>query len=321
LSSKKNICVVGAGQWGMNHIRTLDELGALGGVVDIDSERLEIAQKTFPEIQTFTSVEDAIEYGFDGYTVVTSPTAHYTIGKAILEAGYPVLIEKPMALEIEQAEELVELAESKNLPLMVGHLLLFHPAIRKIKELISKGRIGHLQYLYSNRLNLGQVRTEENVLWSLAPHDLSVFEYLIDKPPIEVATHGASFITPRIHDTTITILKYPGNVMGHIFVNWLHPFKEHRLVIVGSEGMITFVDSEVEKPLKLYDKTVNLKNGFPEKIDGTVKEIKYNISLPLTNELSYFLKCIDGVQPEIASGQNGLDILKTLKRASMQIES
>ena len=321
MSSKKNICVVGAGQWGMNHIRTLDELGALGGVVDIDSERLEIAQKTFPEIQTFTSVEDAIKAGFDGYTVVTSPTAHYTIGKAILEAGYPVLIEKPMALEIEHAEELVELSESKNLPLMVGHLLLFHPAIRKIKELISKGRIGQLQYLYSNRLNLGQVRTEENVLWSLAPHDLSVFEYLVDKPPIEVATHGASFITSGIHDTTITILKYPENVMGHIFVNWLHPFKEHRLVIVGSEGMITFVDSEVEKPLKLYDKTVNLKNGFPEKIDGTVKEIKYNISLPLTNELSYFLKCIDGVQPEIACGQNGLDILKTLKRASMQIES
>ena len=305
----------------MNHIRTLDELGVLGGVVDIDSARLDIVRAVYPKILTFTKIEDALTARFDGFTVVTSPAEHYTVGKAILEAGCPVLIEKPMALEISHAEELVDLAERKNLPLMVGHLLLFHPAIRKIKELINKGRIGRLQYLYSNRLNLGQVRTEENVLWSLAPHDLSVFEYLVDKPPIEVATHGASFITSGIHDTTITILKYPENVMGHIFVNWLHPFKEHRLVIVGSEGMITFVDSEVEKPLKLYDKTVNLKNGFPEKIDGTVKEIKYNISLPLTNELSYFLKCIDGVQPEIACGQNGLDILKTLKRASMQIES
>ena len=321
MSSKKNICVVGAGQWGMNHIRTLDELGALGGVVEIDSERIEIVQTAYPEIQTFTSVEDAIKAGFDGYTVVTSPTAHYTIGKAILEAGYPVLIEKPMALEISHAEELVDLAERKNLPLMVGHLLLFHPAICKIKDLIDAGRIGKLQYIYSNRLNLGQVRTEENVLWSLAPHDLSVFEYLVDKPPIEVATHGASFITSGIHDTTITILKYPENVMGHIFVNWLHPFKEHRLVIVGSEGMISFVDSEEGKPLKLYDKTVRINNGQPLEWVGVVEEVDYELTLPLTNELSYFLKCIDGVQPKIANGQNGLDILKTLKLASMQIDS
>lgn len=312
---------MGAGQWGMNHIRTLDELGALGGVVDIDSKKLDSVRERFPNASTFANVEDAIAVGFDGFTVVTSPAAHYTIGKVILEAGYPVLIEKPMALEIGHAEELVDLAERKNLTLMVGHLLLFHPAIRKIKELMNCGRIGQLQYLYSNRLNLGQVRTEENVLWSLAPHDLSVFQYLVGEAPSEITTHGASFVTPGVHDTTITILQYPGNVMGHIFVNWLHPFKEHRLVIVGSQGMISFVDSDKGKPLRLHDKTVQVINGQLEKKDGAVEEVEYDQTLPLTNELSYFLHCTDGVQPKIANGQNGLDILKILKRASLQLET
>ncbi len=319
--SKKKICVVGAGNWGMNHIRTLDELGALWGVVDINGERLNIVRTTYPGTKTFTSLEDAFGAGFDGFIVATSSAAHYTVGKAILEAGCPVLIEKPLALKIRHAEELVDLARRKNLPLMVGHLLLFHPAIRKIKELIVGNKIGKLQYIYSNRLNLGQVRTEENVLWSLALHDLSVFHYLVDGSPREIITYGASYITPGVHDTTITILRYSGDVMGHIFVNWLHPFKEHRMVIVGSQGMITFVDSDKGKPLKLYDKTVEVHNGQLEKRDGAVVEVDYDKILPLTNELSYFLKCIDGVQPEIANGQNGLDILKTLKRASAQLES
>ena len=305
----------------MNHIRTLDEIGALSGVVDVDLKKLDSVQKRFPYTSTFTNVEDAIKAGFDGFTVVTSPAEHYTIGMIILKAGYPVLIEKPLALEIKHAEELVELAERKNLPLMVGHLLLFHPAIRKIKELMTSGKIGRLQYLYSNRLNLGQIRTEENVLWSLAPHDLSVFQYLIGKSPFEIASHGASYITPGVYDSTITILQYPGNVMGHIFVNWLHPFKEHRIVIVGSQGMITFVDSEKGKPLKLYNKSVHVNHGFPEKIDGIIEDVEYDNSLPLTNELNYFIQCIDGIRPEIANGQNGLDILKTLRRASAQIES
>jgi len=321
LSNKKTICVVGAGQWGMNHIRTLDELGVLGGVVDIDIAKLKSVKTTYSGIKTFTKVEDAIMAGFDGFTVVTSPAEHYTVGKLILESGHSVLIEKPMALEIEHAEELVALAERQNLSLMVGHLLLFHPAICKIKEIIKSGLIGQLQYIYSNRLNLGQVRTEENVLWSLAPHDFSVFQYLVKESPIEITTRGASFITPGVHDSTITILQYPNNVMGHIFVNWLHPFKEHRLVIVGSDGMITFVDSEVGKPLKLYDKSVHINKGYPEKKDGIVKEIEYEYTLPLTNELNYFVKCIDGIKPDIANGQNGLDILKTLKLASIQIEN
>ena len=320
MNNKKSICVVGAGQWGMNHIRTLDELGVLGGVVDIDSARLDIVRAVYPKILTFTKIEDALTARFDGFTVVTSPAEHYTVGKAILEAGCPVLIEKPMALEISHAEELVDLAERKNLPLMVGHLLLFHPAIRKIKDLIDAGRIGKLQYIYSNRLNLGQVRMEENVLWSLAPHDLSVFHYLVGGSPREITTHGAAYVTPGIHDTTLTILQYSGDVMGHIFVNWLHPFKEHRLVIVGSQGMITFVDSDKDKPLRLYDKLVEVNNGQPVERDGVIEEVDYDQTLPLTNELSYFLKCTDGVQPEIANGQNGLDILKTLKHASAQIE-
>ncbi len=311
---------MGAGKWGMNHIRTLDELGALGGVVDIDTVRLDIIRAAYPKVKTFTEIEAAIAAGFDGFTVVTSPVEHYAIGKAILEAEYPVLIEKPIALKIEHAEELFNLAERKIVSLMVGHLLLFHPAIRKIKDLISGGRIGKLQYIYSNRLNLGQVRTQENVFWSLAPHDVSIFQYFVDSFPEKIKAQGSTFLQKGIHDSTITQLKYPNGVEGHIFVSWLHPFKEHRLVVIGSEAMITFEDSTDGKPLKLYSKKFEMADGVPEKFDGPVSLIDYEQKMPLTEELQYFVNHLDEKKPVIANGKHALDVIRILTEASSQLE-
>jgi UDP-2-acetamido-3-amino-2,3-dideoxy-glucuronate N-acetyltransferase len=315
-----NICVIGTGNWGMNHVRTLAELNALGGIVETDASKRNEIKNTFQDVKVFETVSEAIEYGFDGYTVATPPESHFSIGKKVIDAGFPVLIEKPMTLNVDEGLELVDLANRKNLPLMVGHLLLFHPAIRKIKSMIEEGKIGNLQYIYSNRLNLGQVRTEENVFWSFAPHDISIFQYFVERQPIEIFAKGSSFISDQISDTTIMMMEYPENISAHIFVSWLHPFKEHRLVVIGSEGMITFVDSDEGKPLKFHNKSVKLENGIPVYSDGDAEEISYEQSMPLTNELEYFLECVNGKMPEIADGNNGVEVLKILQQASKQIE-
>jgi UDP-2-acetamido-3-amino-2,3-dideoxy-glucuronate N-acetyltransferase len=166
--------------------------------------------ESYPGVKTFANIKDAIKEDFDGFTVATPAETHYEVAKFIIEHGKHVLV---------------------GVNLMTGHLLLFHPAIRKIKELIESGKIGKLEYIYSNRLNLGTVRTEENILWSFAPHDISIFQYLIGSLPVEVVSRGGAFLQPHIHDSSMTVLTYPDNIVGHIFVNWLHPFKEHRLVL------------------------------------------------------------------------------------------
>lgn len=174
----KKICVVGGGKWGQNHIRTLYQLGNLGGIVEANSEYLSELLKLYP-VEGFIELEQALEKDFDGFTVAVPAPLHYEVTKKIIESGKSVLVEKPMTLSTETSRELVELAERKGVQLMVGHVLLFHPAIRKIKEIIDSGELGNLYYLYSNRLNLGTVRTEENVFWSFAPHDISVLDYFV----------------------------------------------------------------------------------------------------------------------------------------------
>ena len=177
-----------------------------------------------------------------------------------------------------------------------------------------------MQYIYSNRLNLGQVRTKENVFWSLAPHDVAIFQYLSESFPVAVKAQGSIFIQKGIHDSTITQLKYANGVEGHIFVSWLHPFKEHRLVVIGSEAMITFEDSIQGKPLKLYSKKIHLESGIPEKIDGPVKLIEYSNQMPLTEELSYFVDHLDGKNLEISNGEHALDVTRILVDAGRQLE-
>ena len=317
-----NICVIGAGYWGKKHILTLSELGLLGGIVDSDKVVLSHIINQYPEVSTFQDLDVAIKNEkFDGFTIATPAETHYEIAKKIIQSKKHVLIEKPLTLNIEHAKELVELAKIHLVNIMVGHVLLFHPAIRKIKELIQGGRIGKLQYIYSNRLNLGQVRTEENVFWSLAPHDIAIFQYLTDSYPESINANGVSFIQDKIHDSTITQLKYPNGVEGHIFVSWLHPFKEHRLVIIGSEAMVSFDDSSQQKPLKLYSKRIIMEKGVPEKIDGPVKEIEYEHKMPLSTELLYFSQHLDGSQLKIANAGHALEVTRILVEASKQLKS
>ena len=314
------ICVIGLGNWGINHAKTLLRLGHLGGIVDKDASRI----KNYPmlkEIPFFEKLEDALIYGFDGYVVATPPATHFNLAKRIIKNRNHLLVEKPLTLNAKDSIELNELAKYYNVNLMVGHVLLFHPAFQKISEIIISGKLGSIQYIYSNRTNLGVVRTHENVFWSLAPHDIALFQYFIKDEPIKIISNGKDVFNNSVHDTTITNIEYKNGVMGHIFVSWLHPFKEHRFVIIGSKGMIRFEDSIEGKPLIFYDKSIEWLDNHPKPRSGSSQYIDYDKTLPLDNELKYFIDHLDGTPIKIANSESGVSVIKILEKATSSLLS
>tara|TARA_Y100001958_G_C21224627_1_gene550035 strand:+ start:717 stop:1679 length:963 start_codon:yes stop_codon:yes gene_type:complete len=312
------LCVVGAGPWGRNHIRTLQKIGSLGGVVDLDSSILNVIRKEFSDCLTFQSLDDSLKIDFDAYVIATPPKSHFSIAERIIEKKKHVLIEKPITLKLNEAEKLNKFAKKNNVNLMVGHLLLFHPAFVKIKEIVDEGKIGKIQYIYSNRLNLGSFRNDENVLWSFAPHDISLFNFFFESLPSNVFSRGVDILQEGVHDTSITSFKYSGNRMGHIFVSWLHPFKEHRFVLIGSKGMLHFEDTGDGKKLVFYKKSVDINGDLPISKSEGVFEVNYSNELPLELELKYFIANMQG-KIEKANGDSAVDVMKVLDLASKSL--
>lgn len=304
----------------MNHIRTLSGMGMLGGIVESDPERLEGLRLDYPEVALFSDYQDAAEADFDGFTVATPAETHCSIATFLMGKGHHLLVEKPMALTLEDARAMKRIADERGVILMVGHLLLFHPAFQKMKELIDQGKIGRLQYIYSNRLNLGTVRTEENILWSFAPHDISLFQYFMGDLPDEVISRGGVFLQPAVHDSSMTVLTYPGNRVGHIFVSWLHPFKEHRIVLIGSKGMFSYEDSSPDKDILFYEKGIDWVQGEPVSRDGVTEIIPYEKRPPLAEELAHFTNCIENkTSPQQAGAEGGVQVLEILERATASL--
>ena len=217
--SEKKICVVGAGRWGLNHIKTLNLLGALGGIVEENAESINRVKKKYPGIETYNNLSKAIAQNYDGFIVATPPSTHFDIAQKIINAKKPVLVEKPLTLKYNSAYSLNELAKEKKVLLMVGHILLFHPGFQKMKNIIESGKLGEIQYIYSNRLNLGTFRDDENVFLDFAPHDIALFNYFFDDEPQKLTSRGVDILQEGIHDTTITSLEYKNRKMGHIFVS------------------------------------------------------------------------------------------------------
>ncbi len=317
--NKKKICVVGAGNWGVNHIKTLIELNALAGIVEKNDESTNFLKSNFSNYRIHKDLEDSFSENYDGYIVATPAASHFEIAKSIIKAKKPLLVEKPLTLNLKDAIILNELAKQNEVNLMVGHILLFHPAFIKIAELIDSRMLGQIQYIYSNRTNLGKIRTDENVFWSFAPHDIALFNYFFKESPTDVISNGVDILQKNIHDTTITSFKYSGNKMGHIFVSWLHPFKEHRFVIIGSKGMIHFDDTQKNKPLIFYDKKVEFFDSIPSPQSGKKQIIQYENELPLTNELKYFLSKLQADKIEIANGDSGVEVIRILEAASKSL--
>jgi len=317
---KKKICVVGAGKWGINHIKTLESLSCLGGIVEGDKDSLEKIKSLYPNTQLFMDIDQSFKNDFDGYIIATPASSHFELAKKVLINKKPVLVEKPLTLDLKTAVELNDISKKEKVLLMVGHVLLFHPAFIKMKSLINEGIIGKIQYIYSNRLNLGTFRKDENVFWSFAPHDISLFNYFFNDTPSKVSSNGLDILQKNIHDITITSFEYGKRKMGHIFVSWLHPFKEHRFVLIGSKGMLHFEDARENKKLIFYKKSVDLNGEFPvSKSDGAF-EVNYSKELPLESELKYFISNMNG-EIEKANGDSAVEVMKILELASNSLLS
>tara|TARA_Y100001936_G_C16089971_1_gene685205 strand:- start:5270 stop:6250 length:981 start_codon:yes stop_codon:yes gene_type:complete len=311
------ICVVGGGNWGFNHIKTLKSLGVSVSCVDTNPEQLKKIKLNFEKIECYLKIEDSFKEEFNGYVIATPAATHAKLAKKVISHNKPVLVEKPLSLSLSESEKIKSLLVKYDGLLVVGHSLLFHPAIQKIKKMIDNGKIGDIQYIYSNRLNLGIVRKNENVFWSFAPHDISIFQYLSRSFPSSVISLGSDILQKNIHDTTITYLKYPNGIQGHIFVSWLHPFKEHRLVVVGSKGSVHFDDSSKDKKLLFYEKVssadqLDLKNKIS-------KNVKFDETLPLENELKYFIQVTQGKKIKKSNIDQGIDVIKILEMATKSL--
>ena len=315
------ICVVGVGRWGKNHIKTLQSLGVSTGCVETDIEKIDAIKKLFPDLMCFSSIKDSFNENFSGYIIATPPSTHASIASKIIPKKIPILVEKPLALSHTDAIEIKSKLDKYKGKLIVGHLLLFHPGIKKIKTMIDDGKIGKIQYIYSNRLNLGTIRTNENVFWSFAPHDISLFQFFSKSFPSEVTSLGRDFLQKDIHDTTITYLKYPNGIQGHIYVSWLHPFKEHRLVIIGSKGSLHLEDSNISKPLLFYEKDDHDNNDLLNPRNKTPKKIKYKYEMPLKSELKYFISIVKGKKIKKANINEGIDVIRILELASKSLRS
>jgi UDP-2-acetamido-3-amino-2,3-dideoxy-glucuronate N-acetyltransferase len=317
-----NIAVIGCGNWGINHIRTLYELfgDRLKYCCDNFSSNEEKVRAVSDKI-IFTPDIDRIknDESVKAVIVATPAETHFEICKELLLAGKNILVEKPITLNSDEAEVLNDIAEENNLVLMVGHLLLFHPAILKIKEYLDEGVLGKLQYIYSNRLNLGTIRAEENILWSFAPHDISVIQFLIGELPVEVKATGAIFVQENIQDTTMTYLIFNNNIHAHIYVSWLHPFKEQRLVVIGDKSMMVFEDTLKKNKLRLYKKGFDIVKGIPVKKDSEYQNIEFDNTSPLELEQKHFIDCIINRKQPRTDGRNAIDVLKTLERAQSEL--
>lgn len=320
--SEFNIAVIGCGKWGLNHVRTANGIFGkhLKWACDSDPGSEAKVKDLAPEC-VFTAVMSKIADDASVNSVIVSTPAetHFSIARQMLEADKNVLVEKPITLKSEEARLLNEIADERGRILMVGHLLLYHPAILKIKEYIEGGRLGKLQYIYSNRLNLGTIRAEENILWSFAPHDISVIQYFAGSIPERVTATGSIFVQDGIHDTTLTILDFNDNIQAHIFVSWLHPFKEQRLVVIGDKSMMVFEDTLKENKLKYYRKGFEVIDGTPVKIDSEFENVEFEKTSPLELEQLHFAECVkNGIRPR-TDGINAIEVLETLERAQSEL--
>ena len=313
-----NLGIIGSGRWGINHVRTANQLLGknLKYVCDFNPAAVDKIKEISSEIP-FTTNSDKI-FGnpdINAVVIATPAETHFEIAKEALENGKNVLVEKPITLVSSDARELVEIASRKNNKLMVGHVLLYHPAVKKIKQMINEDKIGKLQYIYSNRLNLGAIRSEENILWSFAPHDISVIQYLLESNPVYIDAKGADFLQNDIEDTTITYLSYPGNIFAHIFVSWLHPFKEQRMVIIGEKGMFVFEDSLKTDKLKFYPKGFKNVNGSLQKFEGNFEIVYFDNLQPLTEEHKHFYNSIINDEKPLTDGVHAVEVLEILEKA------
>lgn len=314
------VVVVGCGSWGKNLVRNFAELGALVGVADPDPALASAQAEAFDvPVRDFEDVLD--DRSVDGIIIAAPAALHAQLARRSLEHGKHTFVEKPLALDVDKAEQLCELAEDRGLTLMVGHLLQYHPAFLELKRMTLDGQLGRLRYLYSNRLNFGKFRREENALWSFAPHDISMILSLVGDEPDEVRATGSTFLHKTIADVTTTHMTFPGGEAAHVFVSWLHPFKEQKLVVVGEQQMAVFDDSQIwDRKVVVYPHAVDWKNGLPQPSKADARPIPIDGDEPLKLECQHFLEAATRSLRPRTDGREALRVLKVLQAAQADLQ-
>lgn len=315
------VSVIGTGYWGQNLVRNYQALGVLSQVCDLNPSALEAVQYAYPNVRVTRNYGEVLSDPETMGVIIATPAAsHFHFAKQALEADKDVYVEKPLALEMDHARELVELARQRGKILMVGHLLQYHPAFVHLKEMVCRGALGKLQYIYSNRLSLGKIRREENALWSFAPHDVSMMLALTQEQPVAVSSFGTNVLQESVADLTNTFLRFPNGLSGHILVSWLHPFKEHKLVVIGAEKMAVFEDSlPWEQKLAVYPHLMTWEDGIPVPQKSEVEYVALTPAEPLGLECRHFLECIASRQTPTTDGEEGLRVLEVLDRAQQSL--
>ena len=318
--TEPHVAVIGCGHWGKNLVRNFHDIGALVAVHDSNesaarsmAERYGIPVRTLSELLTDDAVT-AVAIGAPAET-------HFRLAGEALAAAKHVFVEKPLALEVSEAEELCRLAETCDRTLMVGHLLQYHPAFLKLKDIVRQGKLGRLQYIYSNRLNLGKVRREENILWSFAPHDISMILSLVGDEPDQVSAVGATYLHKTVADVTTTHLTFPGGAQAHIYVSWLHPFKEQKLVVVGDRAMAVFDDGQPwSAKVQLFPHKIEWIDGRPQAAKAEPVPVPVEEAEPLELECHHFLECVANGQRPRTDGAEGLRVLRVLQAAQRSMD-
>ncbi|MGC5324919.1 Gfo/Idh/MocA family protein [Brevibacillus sp. SYSU BS000544] len=304
------VVVIGAGQWGKNLVKSFDELGALAGVAEASSVLRNSLAEQYTHIPFFEDYREALSIA-DAFVIATPAHTHAPIAKELILAGKDVFVEKPITLSVNDAEELIILAETNKCILMVGHLLLHQPAIHKIKEIIESGKIGSLKSLHQERLKLGRVRSVENVFWSFGVHDLAVFLYLVGEPPKQITVAGQAILQNGIEDDVYVHLGFENDITAHLHTSWLWPQMKRGLTVIGTEGMIVY--DEETQAVTLHQKRIS--ESLANIDEGTIEVCKGS-DRPLTLECKHFLECIESRQTPLSDGNNGLEVVRILEQVT-----
>jgi predicted dehydrogenase len=308
------VAQVGLGQWGKNLVRNFDQLAELVWLCDIDDERRAQAAQSYPSAQVTSSFDDVLaDESVEAVVVATPVPTHYELARRALEADKHVFVEKPPAMRGAEMEELCELAEERDRVLMPGHLLLYHPGVQKLKEIVDSGELGEVLYVYGNRQNLGTFRTNENALWSLGVHDLSVLLYLIEEEPSEVRAHGNAFLSRGVEDVVFCYLRFPSGKMAHMHLSWLDPHKIRRITVVGNERMAVFDDMERERKITVYD---NWRTRTGDIYSPTVDATE-----PLQRECEHFLRLVAGEGAPHKAARDAIPVVRALDQLQASLET
>lgn len=322
MNKEIGIAVIGSGYWGKNLVRNYYELGNLRVICDKNETVLAGFKEQYPEVDVCMAINDVLSRDdIDALVIATPAETHYTLAREALLAGRHVYIEKPLVLVEEEGEDLIGLADKNKRVLMVGHLLQYHPVFVRLKEMAGNGELGRINYIYSHRLNLGKIRREENILWSFAPHDISMILSLAGEEPEVVEAKGGNYLHKKIADVTTTHMEFPSGLQAHIFVSWLHPFKEQKLVVVGDKKMAVFDDMlPWEDKLLLYPHEIKWQNNVPVPAKADPERLDIPQAEPLRLECEHFLACIANGQRPTTDGNEGLRVLKVLNAAQWSLD-